>query len=77
MRTLRKTTEKRREKLDMTWIEGYAAAAGIAMWKKSVENLCGATGAKKIGEQVINGIWSTVVKSNLVALPDLHFHRFP
>ena len=77
MRKLRKTTEKRREKLDMSWFEGYAAAAETAMWKKSVENLCSATGVKKIGEQVINGIWSAAVKSNLVALPDLHFHRFP
>jgi len=58
MITLRKTTEKRMEKLDMTWIEGNAAAAEIPMSKKYVENLCGATGVKKIGEQVINGIWS-------------------
>ena len=42
----------------MTWIEGYATAAEKAMWKKCVENLCGAIGVKKIGEQEINGIWS-------------------
>lgn len=59
----------------MTWIEEYATAAEKAMWKKCVENLCGATGVKKIGEQVINEIWS--IKSNLVALPGLYFHWFP
>ena len=55
----------------MTWIEGYATAAEKAMWKKCVENLCSDIGVKKIGEQEFG---ASVVKSNLVALPELYFH---